>query len=226
MVLSAARDQLIAADRKHRDQKAVTTKYRRRRDDAFKPLCTHVQGLRDAFRGTYSPELVEDIGFALRTPQQAGPLFEQATHLHDRLSEEGFELPEARLDVEPLDPPKLAQQMAPMVESLGLALEEVAREESLTVATKIAKDEALEEYERIFMWGAKMAEALFEMADLPEVADRVRPSSRRRGVTAEVEAEDPEIEEPDSDAETEDETSDEGAITDPSDQSPDPEITP
>ncbi len=54
-----------------------------------------------------------------------------------------------------------------MVEHLGQALEDVSREERRVEASKIAKDEALEAYDRTFLWVARSAEALFRLADLP-----------------------------------------------------------
>ena len=86
-VLAEARDLLIASDRKLRDRKAKATHYRRVRDSDFSALGGHVVGLRAIFRGAHGPETVEELGFALRTPQQPGELFEQAEHLTARLNE-------------------------------------------------------------------------------------------------------------------------------------------
>ncbi len=192
-VLAAARDMLIASDRDLRDQKALTTHYRRIRDRSFKALSPYVVGLRDIFRGACGPEVAEDVGFALRTPVQPGELHEQAQHLTARLSESELELPAVRFQGITLDPVGLVDEMRPLVEDLGQALEDVSREERKTEAMKIAKDEALDAYNRTFLWTARSAEALFRLADLPAVAKRVRPSSRRVGLTDEVETQGPEV---------------------------------
>ncbi len=80
-----------------------------------------------------------------------------------------------------------------MVERLGETLEDVVREERQSEAMKVAKDEALAAYDLTFQWVAGSAESLFKLASLPELAKRVRPSSRRRGVTNEVETQGSEI---------------------------------
>ena len=80
--------------------------------------------------------------------------------------------------------------MRPLVEQLGQRLEDLSREERVAEAMKIAKDEALDAYDRVFVWGARTAESLFRLAGMPEVAKRVRPSVRRPGLTAEVASDD------------------------------------
>ncbi len=205
-VLSAARDLLISSDRNSRDQKAKTSRYRRVRDQAFKVLNPFVGGLKDTFRGACGDEAAEELGFASRTSFQPGELHEQAEHLTARLSEPDLELPTVRYRGVTLDASSLAEEMRPLVKDLGLALEDLGREERASEATKIARDEALIAYDRTFLWVARSAEALFKMANLPEVAKRVRPSTRRNGVTDEVESQDPDIPIGDPEEDTEDVT--------------------
>ncbi len=203
-VLTAARDLLIERDRSLRDQKSLTTHHRRTRDAAFKQLSPAVAGIRDIIRGAYGPQVPEELGFALRTPVQPAELHEQAEHLTTRLDEPSQKLPAVRFNGVAIDPTILVAEMQPLVEQLGQALEDVGREERQTDAMKIAKDEALQAYDRTFSWVAGSAESLFRLASLPEVAKRVRPSTRRSGVTDEVEQQDPEIPIEDPDATTED----------------------
>ena len=186
-MLSVARDQLIVSDRRSRDQRAKTSSFRRHRDEAFKELLPFVMGVRDTFLGACGPEVVEELGFALRTPQHPSELHEQATHLVSRLGDPELSLPVVRYRGVTLEPASLAEDMRPLVEQLGERLEEVSREERLTDAAKIAKDESLKAYDRIFLWAARSAESLFRMADLEEIALRVRPSARRPGLTREIE---------------------------------------
>ncbi len=198
-VLAAARDMLITSDRNLRDQKALTSRFRRSRNQAFQDLSPYVVGLRDTFRGACGPEVATEIGFALRTPEQPGELHEQAQHLTARLSEPDLKLPAVRFKGIALDPIGLVEEMRPLVDDLGQALENVSREERKIEAMKIAKDEALDAYNRTFLWVGQSAEALFKLAGLPAVAKRVRPSSRRQGLTDEVESQGPETESEDPD---------------------------
>jgi len=193
-VLRSARDLLIASDRKVRDQKTVAARQRRIRDEAFKELNTFVMGIKDTFRGACGDASTAEVGFALRMPVQAAELHEQAVHLMARLSQPDAELPAVRYRAVTLHPPSVVvEEMQPMVERLGVTLEDVSREQSKVDALKIAKDEALEAYNRAFLWVAQSAESLFKLANLPEIAKRVRPSSRRAGVTDEVDSQDPDI---------------------------------
>ncbi len=199
-VLTAARDLLITSDRNLRDQKALTTRYRRKRDEAFKQLSPVVAGIRDTFKGACGPEVAEELGFAIRHPEQPAELHEQAEHLTTRLGESELKLPAVRYNGVTLDPSVLVGEMEPLVEELGQALEDVTREERQTDAMKIAKDEALQAYDRAFSWVAGSSASLFRLANLPEVAKRVRPSTRRSGVTEEVEQQGSDIPVEDPDA--------------------------
>ncbi len=134
--------------------------------------------------------MIEELGFAVRIPVQAAELHEQAEHLAARLSEPSKALPAVRFKGVDLDPASLAEEMKPLVVQLGQALEDVTQGERQTEAYKIAKDEALDAYDRTFLWVARSAESLFKLADLPKVAKRVRPSVRRSGVTDELESQD------------------------------------
>ncbi len=205
-VLNAARDALIASDRNLRDQKAVITGYRRIRDIAYKELNPHVAGIRDIFRGACGSEVIEDLGFALRMPVQAAELHEQAEHLMARLGAPDMELPKIRYQGVTLDPLAMAEGLRPLVEKLGTALENVSQSERETEAMKIAKDETISAYDRSFLWAARSAESLFKLAELPEIARRVRPSSRRSGVTDEVETQGPEAQPDDPEPATEEVT--------------------
>ncbi len=192
-VLATARDMLITSDRNLRDQKALTSRFRRIRDKAAKALSPYVAGLRDTLKGACGPEVAEEIGFAPRTPVQPAELHEQAQHLTTRLDEPSLALPPVRFQGVTIDPVSLVEEMRPLVQDLGQALEDVGRAERNIDAMKIAKDEALDAFNRTFLWVAQSAESLFKMAGLPAVAQRVRPSSRRQGLTDEVESEGPEV---------------------------------
>ena len=78
----------------------------------------------------------------------------------------------------------MAQGLIESVDTLHLATDELAREERKTEALKLAKDNALARYNKSFLWIARTVESLCRLAGLDEVANRVRPSQRRPGVTA------------------------------------------
>ena len=121
-------------------------------------------------------------------------------HLVARLREPDLEAATAKFENIDLDIASLAGELTPLAEGLTKHLEKVEAEESVTEATIIARKKALEVYDREFLWIARTLESLFRLAELPEEAAHVRPSTRRRGLTVEVESEDPETETEDTDA--------------------------
>ncbi len=180
-------DAVVSSARAYRDQRARETLFRGRRDKQVTEVNSDVVGLRRAFTGIYSEEKLAEFGFARRTPQQPGELVEQATHLVTHLDDPDLDLSGARFDQFKVDVPELARKLVGSVEKLQIAIDEVVREERRAEAMKLAKDEALEKYNRSFLWIARTLESLFQLAGLEEVAKRIRPSSRRAGVTEKVE---------------------------------------
>lgn len=182
--LILVRDQLVSTDRAYRDQKAAESLVRGRRDTQAETVNKGVVGLRQAFTGIYSDDKLAAFGFARRTPQQPAELQEQASHLVERLEDPDLDLSGSRFGDFQLDAQQLARELVGSVESLQEADEELAREERKTEALKLAKDDALEQYNKSFLWIARTIESLCRLAGLDEAAKRVRPSSRKPGVTA------------------------------------------
>lgn len=185
------RDQLVESDRAYRDQRAQESLFRGQRDEEAKEVNADVVGLRRAFTGIYSEEKLAEFGFARRTPQNPGELQEQAIHLARRLQDPDLDLSGSRFGEFRLEASVLTGKLAQSVEALGDRIDDLTREERKSEALKLAKDDALKEYNRSFLWIARTVESLCRLAGLDEVARRVRPSSRRPGET-ETEPEEPE----------------------------------
>ncbi len=181
--LNVGCEAVIATDRAYRDQRARETKFRVQRNEDLAEVNSKVVVLRQAFGGIYSDEKLAEMGFARRTPQQSGELWEQATHLAIRLSEPDFDLSGAQVDGFEIDLPLAVADLGPAAEKLGTSIDHLTREERRTEAAKLAKDEALDEYNRTFLYVARTVESLLRLADFDEAAKRVRPSSRRPGET-------------------------------------------
>ena len=178
------RDQVVTSDRAYRDQKARESLSLAWRDDQVERVNSGVVGLRQAFTGIYSDKKLAEFGFARRTPQRPGELLEQASHLASRLGDPDLDLSGSRFGEFRLDAPDLAQELVRSVGTLQLAADDLAREERKTEAMKLAKDDAISGYNTSFLWIARTVESLCRLAGLDEVARRVRPSERRKGVTA------------------------------------------
>ncbi len=182
--LSLLCDRLVSTDRAYRDQKASESLVRGRRDKWVEEVNTDVVGLRQAFTGIYSDDKLAEFGFARRTPQLPAELVEQASHLVTRLDAPELDLTGSRYGDYQLDAPHLAAALVRSVGALRQADDELAQEERKTEVLMLAKDAALDEYNTGFLWIARTVESLCHLAGLEEVAKRVRPSSRRPGVTA------------------------------------------
>ena len=183
--LILGRDRMVDSDRSYRDQRARESIFRGRRDGEVKKVNSEVVGLRNALSGIFSEEKLAEFGFARHTPQVPEELLEQVSHLATRLDDPSLDISGARFGEFRFEAPDLAKRLATAVDTLRQATENLAREERKSEAKKLAKDEALSEYNRWFLWIARTVESLCHLAGLDEVAKRVRPSDRRKGVTAE-----------------------------------------
>ena len=197
--LILGRDRMTETDRAYRDQRARESLFRAKRDGRVKEVNADVVGLRRAFTGIYGDDKIAEFGFARRVPQQPGELLEQTSHLVARLVDPDLDLSGARFSEFRFEVPELASQLAGSVDALRLSVDDLAREERRTEAMKLAKDDALAEYNRWFLWIARTVESLCRLAGLDEVAKRVRPSSRRPGETEQT-FEQPESGEPEGEA--------------------------
>ncbi len=181
--LILVRDQLVAADRAYRDQRAQETSFRGRRDAAVAEVNRDVVDLRAALTGVYTVEKLAELGFARRTPQLPEELSEQASYLAVRLSDPDLDLSGARFEFR-VEASNLVASLTGSSATLVQAIEDLSREERKTEALKLAKDDALKEYNNSFLWIARAVESLLSLANLAEVARRVRPSTRRKGEIA------------------------------------------
>ena len=177
-------DLVVTTDRAYRDQRAQEAVSRGRRDLVFDDVTADVIELRKAFTGFYSDDKLGELGFARRVPDRPVVLLEHATHLAARLSDPDLDLTGSRYEGQQLDSPSLVRQLVTSVAALKQATEELNQEVRDTEALKLAKDEALTQYNTSFLWIARAVESFCRLVGLDEVARRVRPSQRRPGVTA------------------------------------------
>ncbi len=182
--LAEIRDRMVEAARAYRDQKARESIVREQRNQRAARVNSEVVGLRKAFTGIYSDAKLAEFGFARRTPQPPAALLEQASHLITRLSDPQLDLSGSRFGDFQLDAPSLAGELVKSVEKLQQAVDDLVKEERRSEALKLIKDDAIRDHNRWFVWIARTVESLCRAAGLDEVAKRVRPSSRRPGVTA------------------------------------------
>ena len=171
------RDRLVAAERRNRSQKARETQTRARRDADVKQVNAKVGRVRRAFAGVYDDDQMVEIGLSRRNARRSEELLEQAAYLAANLRRPDFELTRAQLEGFSVDPSILAADIEPAADRLQRSLTELRREERQSEAAQIAKNEAMDEFNHGFLWIARSVESLLQLAELEQLAARVRPSS-------------------------------------------------
>lgn len=213
--LTRLRDRLHSAEREHRIQKVEESLTRGRRDKAITEVNAKVARVRRLLGGAYDDDQLAEVGFARRNARQPEELLEQAAHVAARLGDPGLMLAESELGDIKLDASSVARELEPSAERLRQALSDLRREEQRTGSTQLAKDEAMEEFNHGFLWMARTVESYLQLAGLKALAARVRPSSRRPGVTEQPPEEPPEADgqEPEADGgESEDPASEDPVV--------------
>ena len=133
-------------------------------------------------------DYVARLGFSGKTPDDPVEVARLAKVTADNLS--SLPPPASKLPGYTFDP---AAWSAPLIEkssALNDLVTQVATEEREAEATMMAKRDAIDEYDAAFSCTANIISALLQNAGEKELANRVRPSSRRTGQTNEV-AEEP-----------------------------------
>ncbi len=211
-------ERLRKAERRNRTHKARESKARTRRDADLQEVNTKVARVRRIISGVFNDGEMVEIGLARRNARDSEVLLEQAASLAVNLERPDLELSAEQLGGVDVNPPALAQDVKPCADKLRQSLSELRREQRQTEATQFAKNEAMDEFNHSFLWIARSVESLLQLAGLEKMAARVRPSSRRPGVTERLETSDTDGDEPAADGDTPEADGDEPAADDDSDQ--------
>jgi hypothetical protein len=131
----------------------------------------------------FGSDKLEAIGFARRIEEDSEALLEQAVAVVGAVGDPGFAAPAPRLKGLGVDLRDLAVDLAPAIEKLRAALDAVQAARCDTTLALCDRNVALEAFNRDFLHVARIVEGLLRRADLDDLADRVRPSTRRRGLT-------------------------------------------
>ncbi|MEM7050325.1 MAG: hypothetical protein AAF604_11735 [Acidobacteriota bacterium] len=182
-LLAARRAAMVAADESHLDELADDSEPRRLRDERADKLRVNLRALRDLAEGLFGEGQGQALG--LEGPVSADPvvLERQARRAMERLADESVPLPPTRMPSLQVDRADWLQVLEPDLTALADALAQVARERREAESSLLTKQGRIAEYDEAFLGAARLLEALYRTAGQPELADRVRPSSRRPGTT-------------------------------------------
>ena len=195
-------DRLIAADKANIDARANLLEPRLERDQASGLTSANLFGIRDICRGLYGRKLTARIiPDDRRIPQRPQALLHEAEHVLERLQDPDLALPERKLFGVTVDAGELVKNFEPSVAELRSALDEVDEKNREAQITQAAKDKAMAEFNAGFSAAIRLLESLAEIAGVPELADKVRPTRRRRSGGQDEEAPDEATAEPEATSE-------------------------
>ncbi len=112
----------------------------------------------------------------------------QAEHTLERLRDPELDLPVHTLAGVEVSGAELADKLAPAAEALRQAIHRLDTLLGEHHGSQVRKDEALSAFDSTYRAGVRVLEGLYDLAGKPHLADRVRPTARRRRRAADEEA--------------------------------------
>lgn len=190
--LERAQAAMTEADRAHTRELGDDAAVRDARDVAKGAVLSLVTSIRMALTSRFGQDFGGRLGASGPAPAVPSDVLNWGQKFHDALA--SATLPAVDLDSDLTDDVgtfskevalrKLGQRLS----QLEQALAAVARESREAEVSQAAKDQAIADYDRTFSLTASLLEVLLRFAGETTLADKIRPSSRRPGVTADVEA--------------------------------------
>ncbi len=111
------------------------------------------------------------------------PLAEPSDRVAESLRNEAVTASDYLFEDDDFDPKKYADRIEASAKALRKALDGVAEAQRYTDKVMLDKREVTEEYDNLFLHGARTFESYCQMVGKKELARRVRPSEKRRGRT-------------------------------------------
>jgi hypothetical protein len=179
-LLDGATRELVEADAAHEAEESDDAGPRKERDKqhaAGYELIVAIRGTVDANFGDLG---LRALGVWDPCPNVAQGVLTYARNFAKQLASP-VKLPAPKTKHVQFNRKELAAELTQIAEHLGAALDVVAREESELKATQVRKDEAIAAYDETFRAVTYNAMGLFRLAGMGELADRIKPSSRRPG---------------------------------------------
>jgi len=177
---------LTAADSNHSVELADDDGYRIQRDERLAEHRNFFSSLRDLVIRNYSQTVATAYGLTVTLPEDPQQLLTLTRNTVKALRERPLvELP--RNKSLKLDPSAAADDLEEHAKALEKALDDVERERREAQVTQSAKDALMGRWAVVYPGIADSAAALFSLAGRPELADRIRPTARRRSGVPEEE---------------------------------------
>jgi len=193
--LGKVREKMVLADEANVAELGDDFAPRQKRDSWAQQVFRSVSDLRATIEKLYGAGTsAEVLGIVGRTAQDPVVLHRQGRRLAQRCGDPQTPWPSLRYGGFQFSPAIAAEELRPKVEALGDALREVATQRRRAEATLGAKLTALDEFDQTYQGVASIAKGVFILADLKDLAGRLRPP--RRGISQASEEEPQGVEEP------------------------------
>lgn len=177
--LMAQASKLVEADRALIEEVADDHDPRERRERARSALFQRLGSLRAMTRGIYGESALGRIGLTGNTPIEPIALHRQGKQVLENLDVLATLTPVVAGGA--LNITTVREDLTAQLGALGQAIDDLALEARKREVAQIRKNEVMAEFDAQFSYGAHMLESLFGWAGEPEMAARVRPSSRQPG---------------------------------------------
>lgn len=175
---------LAVRERALRRKNAEIAVLRREMLEALDETKDFIKDLKQVCEGLFDRATLTRLGFARRVERDAERVCEQAAMIVGAFQDPQIEIPQARLRL--LNENWAEKSIAPLADlhqRLDDAMDALKAAESASRLALSDRNKVLEVYNNTFLWSARTLESLFRLARLDDLADRIRPSMNRPGLT-------------------------------------------
>jgi hypothetical protein len=181
--LTRVRTRLSRTERDLGRREAQRSRDLRRRERARKSLRCQMVHWRGTCEHLFGAVQLEEIGFARRIEEEAEALLEQAITVTDTIDDADFVAAKPRLLGFRVEWPELLAEIKALSDGLRVALDNLRATKCAVTVALHDRNQALAAFNRDFLHISRIIEGLLRRLELDDLADRVRPSTRRPGVT-------------------------------------------
>lgn len=179
--LRASIEPLQDADNRYAAEDADDGQPRKARDAAQRQLYDALVKGRDRLRGVYGAESLPLLGFAGPTPEDVTPLLAFGDQVVVALTPSLLPTLADPRDAHVAG--AVRETLSAALDALRTAQQDVVREGRELTAVSAERNAALEQQASDFTLVAQLGASLLRVAQQDALADRLRPSARRRGLT-------------------------------------------
>lgn len=177
--LAKTTQNLVEADTAHTVELQDDDPFRRLREESIAELRAYLVSLRSTLTSNYGPEVASAYGCAAPIPDDANTLVRFAANVEELFRNRALtETPKKKSLA--LNTTDAADDLEQARKTLEKALSDVERERREGQLTQAAKNNAMDEWSRIYPRAADAIAALFALAGREELANAVKPTARRR----------------------------------------------